>query len=511
MKKTLLTISAFILGGWTLAQNPGDIDLTFGTSGYTLTDPYASTDEGYYDLITLANDKVVKIGYANDANNTDILVARFDADGSPDVTFGSNGFLRIDLSIGGAEEGRSVIELADGKLIITGTVQTANGYAGFVMRINEDGSMDDTFGDMMGHTQINAPNNTTANGKCVLEFGGELFVSGELNINGISQIYVCNLSADGIIDNSFATNGFGYINPSPQSMEFLTALETKSNGELIFGGYFNNGGPSAGFVAALSQFGTPTTFGTNGIYLVDYNAAPSGLFDLLVDDNNNIIAAGYTGTNPNADGLVMRLTPTGELDQSWASQGYMLSDPGQTTLLVFRSVAKTLDGGIILVGEMIGTNKNIYAMLLNSNGTLNPGFGGNGDVIIDLPIQVVEIQVAKARMQNSGKIVIGGVLTSQDFTGINMFLTRILPYASLGLNEISENDNIVVYPNPAEGAFNVSAEEIRTVQMLDLQGKLVSQWDQQISYTLPMGLNSGTYIIKVETGSGLLYTRLMIK
>ena len=135
MKKTLLSLGAGLMLTSLHAQNPGDLDLTFGIGGITVTDPYALTGEVYWNLNTLANDKIVKVGYSDDGNNKNLLVARFLADGAPDSTFATNGFLNVDLSLGGNEEARGFHELPNGKLLVTGYVQVLTGYDGFVMQV----------------------------------------------------------------------------------------------------------------------------------------------------------------------------------------------------------------------------------------------------------------------------------------------------------------------------------------------------------------------------------------
>ena len=65
--------------------------------------------------------------------------------------------------------------------------------------------------------------------------------------------------------------------------EEVTAMDIQSNGAFIFGGMTNDGQAELGFVASLTQFGTPSTFGNNGSYTFGTVGEVGRIFDLFVD------------------------------------------------------------------------------------------------------------------------------------------------------------------------------------------------------------------------------------
>ena len=509
MKKTLLTISTVILSGMALAQNPGDLDLNFGIGGYAMSDPIANTGELYWDLITLANDKIVKVGFTDDGGDSDILIARLKPDGTPDSTFATNGFLVIDMSLGGNEDARGVYELASGQLLVTGFVQTMASYDAYVMRVNEDGTIDASFGTAMGHTKLNTGDNLIAYGKSVLEYGGEIFVGGAAINGGQSDLFVCNLTGAGGVDVSFSSGGYALMDLEGGN-DHMMSMDVQSNGAFVFGGYADSSGTTIGYVASMSQFGTPTTFGTNGSFHVNFQNGANEVNDLYVDANNNVVFVGDEGTYPNVNGFLMRLTPAGALDVSFANNGLMMSDPGATTALFFRGVTETLDGGIMACGNFDGASQDLYAMLVDDQGSLNGNFGGNGDVIIPFAISTNMVAVMGCGMQSDGKVVVGGYLTSQDFVGENMFAIRIIPFAGLGIEELA-TESVTVYPNPVTSEFQVSNENVKSVELLDLSGNLIETWDVQLSYTVPNSLTTGVYLVRVTTENSIGVARIMVK
>jgi uncharacterized delta-60 repeat protein len=88
------------------------------------------------------------------------MLARLDADGNLDPDFGSGGLLRLPRPDGSAfsgAEARAVLALGDGKLLVQGSVQLAGGVqVPFVARLNADGSYDTSFGSS-GLTVLDFP------------------------------------------------------------------------------------------------------------------------------------------------------------------------------------------------------------------------------------------------------------------------------------------------------------------------------------------------------------------
>jgi uncharacterized delta-60 repeat protein len=86
------------------------------------------------ELSTTANDrfwgvaygpdgKIYATGHVNDGGDHKMVVARFNADGTTDATWGTSGVVTVNVAAGGTEEtSRSIIFTADGKIVIGGAV-----------------------------------------------------------------------------------------------------------------------------------------------------------------------------------------------------------------------------------------------------------------------------------------------------------------------------------------------------------------------------------------------------
>lgn len=119
----------------------GSLDTSFDTDGKLVTD--LGGTETLNSLITTADGKFLAAG--TDGNN-DLLLMRFNSDGSFDTSFDTDGKVTTDL--GGWETGNSVAVQSDGKILLAGTTDTD--FA--LVRYNTDGSLDATFNGTGGST-----------------------------------------------------------------------------------------------------------------------------------------------------------------------------------------------------------------------------------------------------------------------------------------------------------------------------------------------------------------------
>jgi hypothetical protein len=88
------------------------------------------------------------------------------------------------------------------------------------------------------------------------------------------------------------------------------------------------------------------------------------------------------------------------------------------------------------------------------------------------------------------------------------------PQGGVGINPVSKQTGILVYPNPAKQVFNVKAgEEISTVMLMDLSGREVYRQEfkgmDEISINRS-GITNGLYIIKISTAQGEYVKRLIL-
>jgi uncharacterized delta-60 repeat protein len=109
-------------------------------------------------VIQQADGKLVVAGYSDNGGNYDFALVRYNADGSLDTGFDGDG--KVTTDIGASNDvGYSVIQQADGKLVVAGYSYNGSSYDFALVRYNADGSLDASFdGDGIVTTAIGAAN-----------------------------------------------------------------------------------------------------------------------------------------------------------------------------------------------------------------------------------------------------------------------------------------------------------------------------------------------------------------
>ncbi|HSA59291.1 MAG TPA: hypothetical protein VLJ37_06355 [bacterium] len=131
----------------------GTLDISFGTGGLVTTD-FGGAGAGAADLKIQADGKIVVAGYTNGGSDTDFALVRYNTNGSLDAAFGTGGKIITDISDGGAGDNINSIDLQeDGKIVAGGGAATD--LLGFsqdfcVARYNVDGTLDTSFGGGAG-------------------------------------------------------------------------------------------------------------------------------------------------------------------------------------------------------------------------------------------------------------------------------------------------------------------------------------------------------------------------
>jgi uncharacterized delta-60 repeat protein len=157
----------------------GSTDFGFGSGGKQITD-FFGAGANANAMVLQADGKFVVAGTASDSATrpvaTDIAVARYNADGSLDATFGAGGQTAIPFANSATEQGNALALSADGKIIVAGaafkTFATPPDFA--LVRYNSDGSLDTGFGnggtittDVAGDTDVAQAVAIQADGKIV--------------------------------------------------------------------------------------------------------------------------------------------------------------------------------------------------------------------------------------------------------------------------------------------------------------------------------------------------------
>ncbi len=217
----------------------GQIDNEFGENGSVTTHIGDQYSIGY-SMAIQPDGKIILAGETRDSIFSDVAIARYHPDGSPDQSFGTAGIIRTALSETD-DFARSVALQSDGKIVVAGsTRQDLSNYDIALIRYHPDGSPDHTFG-VNGVVKTDVGN----------EFGNsvavqpdqKIIVAGGLTTTTIYDFAILRYQPDGTLDNSFGTNGLISISFGAGDSEGH-AVTLGRHGEVIIAGSYNHGSPN---------------------------------------------------------------------------------------------------------------------------------------------------------------------------------------------------------------------------------------------------------------------------
>jgi uncharacterized delta-60 repeat protein len=154
----------------------GTRDMTFSSDGRVTTN-FSRRNDVVIDLALQADGKIVAAGISRaDGSNPNVALARYNVDGSLDGSFGGDGKVGTDFS-GGYDQAWAVALQADGKVVVAGDTGGLGGRF-LVARYDTSGALDSTFSGG-GFVATNfTPHNDFAYGLAVQADGNLIAVGG---------------------------------------------------------------------------------------------------------------------------------------------------------------------------------------------------------------------------------------------------------------------------------------------------------------------------------------------
>ncbi len=216
-------------GLYRLNEN-GTLDATFGNNGEASA-RFTAAAPNFGDRpfgIELQDDgKIVAAGYAN---ADDVAVARWNADGTLDTTFGTEGKVTTDFGTTDASAWSMTIQ-PDGKILTAGRL-LINSSDVLLVRYNTDGSLDTTFDDDGIAT---ADFGLFDHAYKVFVRDGKIITVGDTVQGFNGDFLIAQFNMDGSVDTSFGTNGA--VKTTINNYDFTYSATFSPDGKLVIGGF----------------------------------------------------------------------------------------------------------------------------------------------------------------------------------------------------------------------------------------------------------------------------------
>lgn len=438
------------------AAGPGSRDVTFGSTG-KITATFGNNNETAYAVAVQTDDKIVVAGTASNGSNNDFAVLRLNADGSADNTFGTLGRATTNFGTDN-DEAYSVAIQQDGKIVVAGNVVVGGVNVIGIARYNTDGTPDMSF-DTDGRTTVTVGGLADQARAVAIQSDGKIVVAGHSFNGALDNFAVVRLSSTGALDASFGSGG-KVESPVGSGASFAKSVALQLDGKILAGGMASNGTNTDFAVVRYNADGSVDAgFGAGGRVQTDFASGNDDGRSLKIQSNGRILLAGRATTGTGFDFGLVRYTTTGALDGTFGLGGKVTTDFGLGEEGF--GVAVQLDAQIVVAGYgSTVSNNDVAVARYNFDGSLDTTFNGTGKV--STPVGAQNDQGYAVALQSSGKIVVAGF--SQN-AGTDDFL--VVRYDSGGqLDNTFDIDHFV--------RTSVGTNEVITGVVIQTDGKIVA-------------------------------------
>ncbi len=448
----------------------GSPDLTFGSNGRVQTQPSGNPNgtDILYALAVQPDGKIVAAGWGG--------IVRYLPNGALDTAFGNGG---IGVASAGAQL-EAVLLQADGKL-----VAGSGGGQFTVYRYLVNGQLDTSFDGDGTATTVFAGVGASAHslalqpdGKIIAVGSSQSWTRGIPNNCINCVLAMARYNTDGSLDNGFGSGGQVVFTFSAQEWAAGNAAHLLADGSLLVAGVdtvvdSSSNSPVGTFVLArfLATGSLDPAYGSGGrghSPLVISRTAANGL---AIQADGKLVTAGphvsiCTNDACRKDGFaVARYTITGTLDSTFGTAGRVV------TLLpdspVARAVAVQSDGKLVVAGLAYGTSSSQVALARYlANGSLDNSFGTGGTVTSNFGNTSIAYEANAVALQADGKIVVAG-RTWQN----GMFVARFLANGSVDTG----------FGTQGQMLFNVAARAAYAVAV-QTDGKILVGGGSDLNY-----------------------------
>lgn len=385
----------------------GSFDHSFSEDGYLIR----SIDEfsDHANSVIIQTDSKILI-----AGNTNLrgsyLVIRYQSDGTPDNSFGLDGLMTSFWPVSWAYFNAIAVQ-KDGKITAGGNkfAVTADGVGAqpFIARYKSNGELDSSFGSM-GTRELAFP---AGYEKMVIQSDGKYLIGGSYSALPARLFALARYNPDGSIDSSFSDDGL--ILDSIGTSNYLSSLAVQPDGKIVVSGtgYPAFSDDSYFFIARYNTDGSrDNSFSGDGAVTINVNSWIDVAYAMVIRPDGKVVVIGNSGMYP-ANVLIVQLNQDGSPDPAFGNQGIVLFPQGMDNAV--HTAVLQPDGRLVL-GVVVKANEggDLMLMRLNIDGTPDSSFSDDGEQIIDFEESYETANVLI--IQPTGKIIGGGYASGPD-------------------------------------------------------------------------------------------------
>lgn len=413
---------AILIAPTAASAAPGDLDPSFGTAGRQTVD--LGLAEVAWAVAVDGDGGVVAAGGRGEGQQStqdDLEIARLDASGQLETSFGDGGKLVLPIGQNRKDLARAVAVAPDGRIVVVGyTDAPASGSTtgqdnAAIIRLLPSGHLDSSFGGgiVIGDYDTGTTSTNHRAFAALIDPKGRVVIAGESN----QRAFVARYRADGSIDNSFGGNGHVALDFGV-TKTLARGVALAPDGDILVAGSAGTGAATNFAVARIRDNGSlETGFAGDGTTTVDLGLNKLDIAsDIVVLPDGSAVATGFTqiagestsvGTDDRFDISITRLDPAGIPAPTFGVNGRKIIDlGGEQDIVLGADLAP--DGKVVMAGSRSsGANTHEFMVVrVMPSGNLDPGFTSGG--IRSVPFAAGPAEATSVALAPSGAIVAAG-------------------------------------------------------------------------------------------------------
>lgn len=343
--KILLLFLALFVTVYTVSQD-GGLDASFGDDGTVRTDINGGTDLAY-SIAQQANGKLLVAGMSTIQNKGFPSIVRYGVNGDLDTSFGINAVATFNRSEYENVYYDIVLNQSDGKIIAACKLYVNSNYQYIAHRFLSNGSIDVNFGN--NGEVVLFPQNIFEKNMVLLE-DDSFVVGGNIVDNGISKMALKKYLPNGTLDVSFGNNGMVITAAGNESSSARKIALAQDNTIVVLADRRDNGVYSQVLLRYLPNGILDDTFGSDGMKLIENDPDFSARNIALYIDGKIAVASSYFDHQfERVYNSLSRYLPNGSYDTSFGNNGVV--NPGMTTLVI-NKIEVQQNQRLLLFGEL---------------------------------------------------------------------------------------------------------------------------------------------------------------
>lgn len=499
----------------------GSIDPSYGVNGF-VTNDFGSNYDWARDILLQPDGKIILLGQTDINSTTDIAMARLNSDGTPDLSFNSTGISVQDLS-NSQELPHEILLQPDGKILVCGKTVFVNNPIPtedfFIARFNADGTPDLSFNNQ-GFNSVDFGNLQNYGYHMALDASGRIVLVG-MGYNSnftVIQAEAYRFNNDGSKDTTFAISG-NYIYPQNFGEEStFRRVAVQNDGKIVISGRFKgSSGSYDALVIRLKDDGSPdSTFSSDGLALIDIGSYDEEVTAMQLQPDGKILIAGryQDPVGSTAQAFVCRVLPNGSPDVTFGTNAISLAQSSTGFAMDYITDMVLHPNGNIFLGGYSTDPASNYSFSFfgfNDGGAALSAFGNNGSIVH--PYQSQTVTGTGMAMQADFKIVACGIASPSGIFGSpsDFISIRIIGDMTTSSPALAQKKHLEIYPNPAKNQiFFPAGFSFDRIEILDVNGLLVSSLNQGSKTSLDLShLNPGCYTLRCTSTKEVLLSKFI--